>query len=380
MSIGQIDPDRSIRSVIGGCPRKLDFAVGLDECAVRQSDSIMDVDISRIQLLAKVLEDQTSDPALVDKVLRESGLSRPEITPPALNYSAHCEARFVRNACDAVKDITFGAQAGLQFSSSSSVTAYISKYSRDLRQVMENTTRFHNIIDPSLAFNLCVSGNSATLEADWKDATFSRYHRRTEFMMFAAVARMRALTQVDVHPIQMRFQHQIGHHAGSYSKIGGFPVEFGTERLEIILSLSSLDLPVPTYDPSLREHLLQYGERLLAERRTPKQKTRALVEGLITRGLPGHILLADDVAAELGLSPRTLARRLKEEGLTYREIVDDLRCDLAQTFIKNGMNLSEISYSLGYGDQAAFSTAFKRWTGQSPGMFRKRVDHPIHPD
>ncbi|KIC47436.1 MAG: helix-turn-helix domain-containing protein [Ruegeria sp.] len=339
----------------------------------------MDVDISRIQLLTRVLEGQTDNPSLVDQVLRDSGLSRSEISPPAQVYSAHNEAQFVRHACDAVEDITFGAQAGLQFSSSSSVTAYISKYSRDLRQVMENTTRFHQMIDPSIAFTLRVSGNAATIEADWKDATFSRYHRRTEFMLFAAVARMRALTQVTVHPLQMRFQHEVGQHAASYAKIGGFPVEFGTERLEIILSLASLDLPVPTYDPSLRAHLLEYGERLLAERRTPKQKTRAKVEGLITRSMPGFILQAEDVAEKLGVSPRTLARRLNEEGTTYREVVDDLRCDLAQTFIKNGMNLSEISYSLGYADQAAFSTAFKRWTGQAPSSFRKRVDHPLHP-
>ncbi len=339
----------------------------------------MDVDISRIQLLTRVLQDRASDPVLVDRVLKDSGLSRPEIAPPAASYSAHSEARFVRNACDAVQNITFGAQAGLQFSSSSSVTAYISKYSRDLQQVMENTSRFHKIIDPSLAFNLHVSGNSATLAADWKDATFSRYHRRTEFLLFAAIARMRALTQVDVRPIQMRFQHDVGHHAPSYGKIGDFPVEFGTERLEIILSLSSLKLPVPTYDPSLRAHLLEYGERLVAERYAPQQNTRAMVEGLITRSMPGCILQAEKVAAELGLSPRTLARRLADEGTTYREIADDLRCDLAQTFIKNGMNLSEISYSLGYADQPAFSTAFKRWTGQSPTAFRNRVEHPLSP-
>lgn len=339
----------------------------------------MDVDISRIQLLTRVLEAQTRDPGLVEHVLRESGLSRSDIDPPATSYSAHSEARFVRNACDAVKDITFGAHAGLQFNSSSSVTAYISKYSRDLRQVIENSARFHQIIDPSLVLTLHISGNSATLEADWKDATFSRYHRRTEFLLFAVIARMRALTQVDVNPIQMRFQHEVGRNAARYDKIGGFPVEFGTERLEIILALPTLDLPVPTYDPSLRAHLVEYGERLLAERASPRQKTRALVEGAITRAMPGGILPAETVAGNLGLSPRTLARRLADEGTTYREIVDDLKCDLAQTFIKAGMNLSEISYSLGYADQAAFSTAFKRWTGQSPSTFRKRVDHPLHP-
>jgi len=339
----------------------------------------MDVDISRIQLLSQVLEHRTRDPSLVDRVLLDSGLSRSEIHPPATRFNAHNEARFVRHACDALGDITFGAQAGLQFRSSSSVTAYISKYSRDLRQVMENTSRFHSIIDPSLVFSLRVSGNSATLEGDWKDATFSRYHRRTEFLLFAAVARMRALTQMDVHPIQVRFQHEVGANAEKYNKIGGFPVEFGTERLEIILSLSTLDLPVPTYDPSLRAHLLEYGERLLVERQSPKQMTRALVEGAITRAMPGQMLAAETVAEQLGLSPRTLARRLTEEGTTYREIVDDLRCDLAQTFIESGMHLSEMSYALGYAEQAAFSTAFKRWTGQSPSTYRKRVDHPLRP-
>ncbi|WP_299944455.1 AraC family transcriptional regulator [uncultured Ruegeria sp.] len=336
----------------------------------------MDVDISRIQLLIRTLE-QRASLSVVDQVLENSALTHLDVAPPATLYSAHKEALFVRHACDALDDITFGARAGLEFSSSSSVTAYISKYSRDLKQVLENSTRFHGIIDPALAFSLRVSGNSASLEADWKDPSFSRYHRRTEFLLFASIARMRALTQVQLYPIEIRFQHDVGQRADAFEKIGGFPVTFGAERLEVILSLPTLETPIPTYDPSLRAHLLEYGERLLSERRSPKQQTRAQVEGLITRSMPGGIVLAEEAALQLGLSSRTLARRLADEGTSYREIVEDLRCDLAQTFIKNGMHLSEISYALGYSDQAAFSTAFKRWTGQAPTAFRKRVSHPI---
>ncbi len=336
----------------------------------------MDVDISRIQLLTRTLEDHASA-TVVEQVLSDCALTRRDIEPPAKRYSAHKEALFVRHACDALGDITFGARAGLEFSSSSSITAYISKYSRDLKQVIENTARFHGIIDPALAFNLRLSGNAASLEADWKDPSFSRYHRRTEFLLFGAIARMRALTQLNLNPIEIRFQHTVGQHQATYQKIGGFPVTFGAERLEIILSLPSLETPIPTYDPSLRAHLVEFGERLLAERQSPRQKTRAQIEGLITDAMPGGIVQVDDAATQLGLSPRTLARRLADEGTSYREIVEDLRCDLAQTFIKNGMHLSEISYSLGYSDQAAFSTAFKRWTGQAPTAFRKRVSHPL---
>ncbi len=335
----------------------------------------MNVDIARIQLLVRALEQRADSSSVVDLVLKESGLSRERIAPPAKVYDAINEAQFVRFASDALQDITFGAQAGLQFTASSSLPAYIGKYSKDLRQVLENASKFHDIIDPAISFSLRVSSNFAAVEAEWKNPGFARYHRRTEFLLFGALARMRAITDVNFFPIELRFQHEVGKHVDSFQKIGGFPVVFGAEKLEIILPLSSLDLPIPTYDPRLREHLLEYGERLLTEHRATEQMLRAKVEGLITRSMPGNMIRAEEAAANLGLSPRTFARRLKDEGISYREIVDDLRCDLAQTFIKNGMNLSEISFSLGYADQAAFSTAFKRWTGRAPGDFRKRFQH-----
>ncbi|AXT26528.1 AraC family transcriptional regulator [Ruegeria sp. AD91A] len=337
----------------------------------------MDVDIGRLHFLTRALDRLTGNSEVSQRVMMQTGLRQQDIAPPAAVYSAHKEALFIRHACDAVGDITFAARTGLEVTSASTVTGYISKYSRDLKQVMENLSRFHGIIDPAIGLSFRVAGNFAALEADWKDASFARYHRRTEFLLFASLARMRNLTQVNLYPIEMRFQHKVGNHVKTYEKLAGCPVVFGAEKIEIILPLSALDLQVPTYDPKLRAHLLEYGERLLAEKPSPKNMTRARVEGLITRSLPGAILQAEDVAADLGMSLRTFSRRLKDEGTSYRDIVDDLRCDLAQTFITNGMTLSEISYALGYADQAAFSTAFKRWTGQPPSAFKTRVEHPI---
>ncbi|MGV6805132.1 MAG: AraC family transcriptional regulator ligand-binding domain-containing protein [Ruegeria sp.] len=338
----------------------------------------MYVDIARIRLLVSELERRTQNPDTVAKTLERSGLSLQDIQPPAKLYSARTEAQFIRNACDVLDDRTFGAKAGLEFRSTSSLTAYISKYSRDLKQVLENTVRFHRLIDPAIAFGIRVSGNSASVEANWKDPSYSRFHRRTEFLMFGAISRLRVLTGVQINPIEMRFQHRVGKRENSYAKIAGFPVLFGAEKLEILLPLSALDIPVPSYDPSLREHLLEYGERLLADSERPKQSLRAQVEGLITRSLPGAVIRAEDAAKDLGMSARTFARRLHDEGTCFREIVDDLRCDLAQTFLKNEMGLAEISYSLGYADQAAFSTAFKRWTGQAPSAYRNRVEYAVN--
>lgn len=331
------------------------------------------VDIARIRLLASALEKEADTRETVAEVFERSGLTRQEIEPPAKLYSARAEALFVRNSCDVLNDVLFGARTGLQFKTTSSLTAYISKYSRDLEEVINYTAHFHRLIDPALAFNLRQAGNSVSLEASWKDPSYSRYHRRTEFLMFACLARTRELTGTKLFPIEIRFQHRAGARESEYSKIGNFPVLFGAEKLEIIFPISVLNTPVPTYDPSLRQHLLEYGERLLQETSASKQTLRALVEGLISDALPGPLPRADAVARELGMSARTFARRLTAEDTSFREIVDDLRSDLAQTFMKGGMRLSEVSFALGYADQAAFSTAFKRWTGQAPTAFRGRV-------
>jgi len=78
----------------------------------------------------------------------------------------------------------------------------------------------------------------------------------------------------------------------------------------------------------------------------------------------------DSVARALGLSRQTLYRRLKAEGTTFEQVLDGLRRRLALRFIEEGMAVKEAAWRLGFSDPAAFSRAFKRWTGRSPGATR----------
>ncbi len=326
----------------------------------------MQVDASRLRHLVAELDKSAVDKSIIGKVLKNSDLSPNDASFDAKYFDYDKEARFVREACDALGDITFAARAGSTWRVSNSLTGYISKYSKDLRAAIENTARFHEIIDPAVQYSLRISSNSASFEVVWKDPSYAKFHRHTEFLLFGVLSRMRAITQTDFYPLEMRFDHEVKKSAEKFQKLAGFPVVFGAESLEIILPLATLDLPIPTYDLRLREYLTEYGERLLEKRGEGKQSLRSRTEGLLTKALPARILAADEVAASLGMSPRTFARRLKEERLTFRTIVDELRFDLAKTFIKDDMALSEIAFALGYADQAAFSTAFKRWSGLAP--------------
>jgi AraC-like DNA-binding protein len=78
------------------------------------------------------------------------------------------------------------------------------------------------------------------------------------------------------------------------------------------------------------------------------------------------------VARDLGYSRQTLYRRLKVEGITYEQLLDGLRKRLALRFIRDGLSVKDSAYRLGFSDPAAFSHAFKRWTGRSPSDMRTR--------
>ncbi|MDP8914675.1 MAG: helix-turn-helix transcriptional regulator [Pseudomonadota bacterium] len=104
--------------------------------------------------------------------------------------------------------------------------------------------------------------------------------------------------------------------------------------------------------------------------RPPKQSFRAEVERTLEPLLAGGEVGIDRVAGELGCSRQTLYRRLKAENVTFEQVLDKLRHRLALGLVRQGHSIKEVSYRLGFSDPAAFSRAFKRWTGFSPGSMR----------
>lgn len=120
--------------------------------------------------------------------------------------------------------------------------------------------------------------------------------------------------------------------------------------------------------------MLGYCEEALAKRRKKSATWRLRVENSIAPLLPHGEAKIEQIAARLGVSQRTLARRLASERLTFLRILDDLRCDLAKRYLQEReLPISEITWLLGYKEPSAFTHAFKRWTGSAP----KRYLHQI---
>jgi AraC-like DNA-binding protein len=113
---------------------------------------------------------------------------------------------------------------------------------------------------------------------------------------------------------------------------------------------------------------------MLMQSLNDSRTTRAQVEGVILPILHKGDATADAVASLMGFSRQTLFRRLKEESVTFEEVLDELRHRMALHYLQGKRaSVNEVAYLVGFSDRASFSRAFKRWTGRSPGEVRAQI-------
>jgi AraC-like DNA-binding protein len=164
----------------------------------------------------------------------------------------------------------------------------------------------------------------------------------------------------------IEFTHAAPAYRAEYDRIFRMPVVFESERnaLQIDASLLS-NYRMPPSSGYVSAVLKEHAETLLAKL-DRSQSTRDRVVGLLTPLLATGGVSVDIIAAKLGLSRQTLFRKLKVEGVTFQQVLDELRHQLALHYLSANKPVSQTARLVGYSDPAAFSRAFKRWTGSSP--------------
>jgi AraC-like DNA-binding protein len=147
-------------------------------------------------------------------------------------------------------------------------------------------------------------------------------------------------------------------------------VQFKAGRNALIFRSSDLDRPFVTHNEEL---LATVGAQLETElqARDSGADVGTQVKHTLKRSLAGKRPTLQHVARELRLSARTLQRRLTDAGITFQELVEDTRRDLARHYLRHSsMELNEAAYLLGYEDSNSFFRAFHLWEGTTPGEWR----------
>lgn len=153
----------------------------------------------------------------------------------------------------------------------------------------------------------------------------------------------------------------------------GAPIDLGETAAELVLDASILAAPVASADAELAHYL-----RGVLERAAPCDDDEAPllkdVRATIRDALPHGAVTAGEVAKGLGVGQRTLQRRLADLGVTFAEVLDSTRHDLAERYLaRPELSLSEVAYLLGYSEQASFHRAFRRWHHATPAEHRRRL-------
>lgn len=243
------------------------------------------------------------------------------------------------------------------------IVAYAMMTARDLGGLLDRIQRYVRLINDTARVSLVRDdrGIRLVLTASngaypWQEIAFAQL----TFLSFCRWVMLRDLRPVS---LELAFPTPRAHLIGL--DVFAFPWRFDALENALVFSEADLSLPLPTAHPQMAE----LAERVVRERlRTLhegalSQRVRALIGERLSEGEPSRV----SIAAELGASPRTLHRRLAEEGSSFREIMDETRRDLAQALIERPeVSLADAAFLLGFRDQSGFFRAYRRWFGRSP--------------
>jgi len=172
--------------------------------------------------------------------------------------------------------------------------------------------------------------------------------------------------------MEVHVTHARPGHWEAYEQVWRAPVVFGAARNAMLMDPEWEQYRVQRTDPYVTGVLREKADRMMAELdavQTAAGRVRVVLERLV--GTPEAGIEA--VVRDMGVSRQTLYRRLKAEGVTFEDVLDDVRRRRALQYLdEDGLSASEAGYRVGFADPSSFSRAFKRWTGVSPREWKGR--------
>ncbi|WFP61047.1 MULTISPECIES: AraC family transcriptional regulator [unclassified Mesorhizobium] len=165
---------------------------------------------------------------------------------------------------------------------------------------------------------------------------------------------------------------------GRHRKYFGCEVRFGATRDAMHLRSADLDRPFPGHNPELLD-LLTPALASSLEEITANSSTSEQVRVVLKRRMASGRPDIADVARELGMSARTLQRRITEDGATYRQLLEEARRELGRDMLaRSSFEIDEIAYMLGYQDTSSFYRVFREWEGITPSQWRQTRQESVH--
>lgn len=323
--------------------------------------------------LDRYLRSRGVDP---DEILRRAGLAPEDLSDPERWVPLLRHLELLEICADALDDQAFGLKFGAQYDPRhAGVVGNVALASRTVGEALETMSRYLPTMVDSAVFGIDVTDGVAFAYAYYTDPLLMSYHQKSDWTVgFVCNLIRTGLDDPAWTPLEACFPETRAEDTEARrarASVVGAEIRLGHPWAGIRFDATVLSRPMATADAMVNRLMRHYGDLRLSgmpEQHGEIEQLRREVARLLVRGRSS----VDELARGMGMSSRTLQRRLNDAGLNYSNLLSDVRKTLALNLLENkSLALGEIAYSLGYSDVSAFNHAFRRWVGQSPGDYRR---------
>jgi AraC-like DNA-binding protein len=273
-------------------------------------------------------------------------------------------------ALDATGDDAFGLHTAEHVSATTySLMAHLVERAATFREAIEVTLRFHRLMADRPTLELIEAGTTATLRCKVEDGAPRCRRARAEHIMTSFYRWLRFFSPT-APVLRASFDHAAPSYRAEYTRIFEGAEHFDEPDIGIVFDRDVLDASTVHKDEELHNALAAQAKLRVARIAGKVTYADRVLEVLMRGGAPQRLEMSR-VARTLGLSPRSLRRRLEAEGASYNAIAENALATVAKRLLAvEERTIQETAHEMGFSDASAFNRAFKRWTGTTPSSYR----------
>ncbi|HEX4340727.1 MAG TPA: AraC family transcriptional regulator ligand-binding domain-containing protein [Polyangiaceae bacterium] len=312
----------------------------------------------------------------VGAILREEGLTEATLVDPETRLPTLRSRALAKRIFTALGDPEAGLRAGERFRvEDADLLGYVARHSESALEALEAFPRFARLIGDSASCTVTLSAHTAELAFGLTGGR-TLLPEAVDYAVVVVARAARAVTSGKAMLLEARLARPEPKRREPYRRALCADVSFDAEESVLVFSRAELEARFDDRNPRLQAILTKRAEEVLSQ--LPEALTLAAqVRASVARRLTDGAFDAPSVARDLGMSERTLRRRLQDSGETYRALVDAVRAERAVSLADEGKHsVTAIAELCGFADGTAFARAFRRWTGAAPNEYRRSETKP----
>ncbi len=310
-----------------------------------------------------------------DEVFRDAGLDPELLDDPNERYPARAMARLWEYAEARAGDPCFGLTAAAQWHPTTwHGLGFAWLASATIEEALRRLVRYSAVISTAADFRIDDQDGALTMVIAAQHGSGIDPNPVVMDAVTANIVQMARMTfGPEFRPQSVSLTHDGCGCRQRRQEFFRSPIYYGAERIAVTIDLADARHPLS----SANAELAYANEKVIRDylAQLSGSPTVMRVKARLIDGMPSGVVPAGVIAAELNMSSRSLQRKLREEGTTYKAVLEETRRELAQRLIDDDdLTLSDITYMLGFSEVSSFSRSFKRWTGMSPSARRRGED------